>query len=195
MRELTIRMANTIVARIWLPDVPILLEETGGVDVDCRADLDVEELDHEERIQRDMDPDELEDILHEWDIIQEAADAAKQGDTMAEASFKNGKKHNHDGRVCDPVKLKEPMSSNGHTKYCTVLWDDGTYSCNCPGWSFKRGPGDRKCKHTKEALKCGGSDMTPIENFVSESGAPERRGQVIIPAKREHRGIKITPKS
>lgn len=109
---------------------------------------------------------------------------------MAEASFKNGKKYNPDGRVCEPLKIKEPMSSNGHTKYCTVLWDDNTYSCNCPGWAFKRN-GNRACKHTKKSMKCGGADMTSISEFVSESGAPERRGQVIIPGKRMMRGIRI----
>jgi len=109
---------------------------------------------------------------------------------MAEATFRDGKKYNPDGHVCKPIKLKEPLSSNGHTKYCTVLWDDGTYSCNCPGWSFKRN-GERKCKHTKRSIACNANDMTDISEFVSESGAPERRGQVIIPAKRECRGIRI----
>lgn len=52
------------------------------------------------------------------------------------------------------VRIYEPESSNGFTKYSTVEWlnqGDGTrrLSCNCPGWTRKAGP-VRGCKHTKE---------------------------------------------
>lgn len=39
-------------------------------------------------------------------------------------------------------------SSHGTTTYETILHFDGTLSCNCPGWTFKRGD-TRGCKHTK----------------------------------------------
>ena len=42
-------------------------------------------------------------------------------------------------------------SSPGKT-YQTLLYVDGTTSCECPGWKFKRkttGNGDRTCKHTR----------------------------------------------
>jgi len=41
-------------------------------------------------------------------------------------------------------------SSNPNKKYTTVLWDDGTWSCDCPGWKFKRGSKPRICKHIKK---------------------------------------------
>jgi len=78
---------------------------------------------------------------------------------MADASFKNGKKHNPDGTVCTIVKIKETLSSNGNTKYTTTLWSDNTYSCNCPGWAMHKRGGERKCKHTKASAACNGADM------------------------------------
>ena len=43
-------------------------------------------------------------------------------------------------------------SSSGPRKYETVIYVDGTTSCNCPGWCFKRDGKDRSCKHTVAAL-------------------------------------------
>lgn len=37
-------------------------------------------------------------------------------------------------------------SSHGTTTYETLLLKDGTLSCNCPSWVFKRGE-TRRCKH------------------------------------------------
>jgi hypothetical protein len=33
--------------------------------------------------------------------------------------------------------------------YQTQLYADGTTSCDCRGWTFKRGTGPRSCKHTR----------------------------------------------
>ena len=33
--------------------------------------------------------------------------------------------------------------------YKVIKYDDGSYSCNCPSWIFKRGE-VRGCKHTEE---------------------------------------------
>jgi len=113
---------------------------------------------------------------------------------MAEPKFKDGKKINPDGTICDLVKLKESLSSNGHTIYLTSLWSDGEMSCDCPGWTIKRGA-TRKCKHTRASGQCDHSDMQDVNNFESMTGsAPINRSQVVLPA-REHRGIKIKPKS
>lgn len=32
--------------------------------------------------------------------------------------------------------------------YTAVLYDDGTASCDCPGWRFKRAGAERGCRHT-----------------------------------------------
>jgi hypothetical protein len=34
-------------------------------------------------------------------------------------------------------------STHGVTTYETLLWEDGTMSCNCPGWIYH----GRSCKH------------------------------------------------
>ena len=36
--------------------------------------------------------------------------------------------------------------------YKVIKYDDGSYSCNCPSWIFKRGE-VRGCKHIEE-VKC-----------------------------------------
>lgn len=38
-------------------------------------------------------------------------------------------------------------SSSGSAVYETVIWKDGTHSCNCPGWVLKRKDKPRHCKH------------------------------------------------
>jgi hypothetical protein len=63
------------------------------------------------------------------------------------------------------VRIIEPISSNGMTRYSTVEWwhpTDGSkrLSCNCPGWTSKRGP-TRGCKHTKEMEENQNLGMSP----------------------------------
>lgn len=41
-------------------------------------------------------------------------------------------------------------SSHGTTTYETLLYADGTLSCNCPGWINKRPGRPRGCRHTKD---------------------------------------------
>lgn len=41
-------------------------------------------------------------------------------------------------------------SSRGTTTYETVLYGDGSTSCSCPGWVFKKSAQDRGCKHTRQ---------------------------------------------
>ncbi len=41
-------------------------------------------------------------------------------------------------------------SSSSNKEYETVKWDDGTYSCNCPGWTRRVKNGERTCKHIKQ---------------------------------------------
>ena len=41
-------------------------------------------------------------------------------------------------------------SSSGRGTYETLRYDDGTTSCNCPGWTRRVTPdGSRSCKHTR----------------------------------------------
>jgi hypothetical protein len=45
-------------------------------------------------------------------------------------------------------------SSSGNGMYQTLLYDDDTLSCDCPGWTRRNPPGGRQCKHTR-AVACG----------------------------------------
>lgn len=40
-------------------------------------------------------------------------------------------------------------SSSGSSTYETLQYEDGTTSCNCRGWTIKRGDKPRSCKHTR----------------------------------------------
>lgn len=41
-------------------------------------------------------------------------------------------------------------SDTSSKSYQTLLYSDGTTSCNCPGWTRRTGPnGQRSCKHTR----------------------------------------------
>lgn len=41
-------------------------------------------------------------------------------------------------------------SSHGATTYETLLYPDGTLSCDCPGWVFQKAGRPRGCRHTKD---------------------------------------------
>jgi len=46
--------------------------------------------------------------------------------------------------------------SNPDVDYTTIRWSDGTYSCNCPGWTHAK-DGKRFCKHVN---KLGGKPVS-----------------------------------
>jgi ATP-dependent DNA ligase len=46
-----------------------------------------------------------------------------------------------------------PSSSNPNKQYTTVVNDDGKLTCDCPGWTVRRGDQPRQCKHTKSLAK------------------------------------------
>ena len=53
---------------------------------------------------------------------------------------------------CQPRIPRESSSSS--TRYEALLYEDGSTSCNCPGWTRRctHGPGGiaiRSCKHTR----------------------------------------------
>jgi ATP-dependent DNA ligase len=43
-------------------------------------------------------------------------------------------------------------SSSSDAVYTVTVKDDGAVSCNCRGWTVKRGDKPRECKHTREVL-------------------------------------------
>lgn len=45
-------------------------------------------------------------------------------------------------------------SSSGDQTYTVILWDNGSLSCNCKGWTFKKKDCDvRYCKHTFQVMQ------------------------------------------
>ena len=45
-----------------------------------------------------------------------------------------------------PTYKNFESASSGRV-YTVTIEDDGSRSCNCPGWSFKRSGRERTCKH------------------------------------------------
>ena len=57
----------------------------------------------------------------------------------------------------------------GSRDYETVIWSDGSISCNCPGWIFKRAGRDRTCKHTRQVRTAEALDFAGAQR--QEAGA------------------------
>lgn len=59
-------------------------------------------------------------------------------------------------------------SSSGSGKYQTLLYSDGTTSCDCKGWTRRNPPGGRSCKHTR-FVECGmGEQMAESYRKMSQ---------------------------
>ena len=57
-----------------------------------------------------------------------------------------------------PVRAWPFPSSRGTTTYEVTLWDDGTLSCDCPGWVYAKKGRPRACKHTRIVEAWGPGD-------------------------------------
>ncbi len=53
-------------------------------------------------------------------------------------------------------------SSGGSTTYEVLRQPDGSLTCNCPGWTFKRKGDVRGCKHTKAVEAGSALRSTPL---------------------------------
>ena len=54
-------------------------------------------------------------------------------------------------------------SQSSNKEYTTIKYDDGSFSCNCPSWIFKRGD-VRNCKHIDE-VKCKEANVEATINI------------------------------
>jgi len=116
-----------------------------------------------------------------------------------EYTFKEGVKHGPGTAKAYPHKVKESTSSNGLTKYLSILWTDDVITCDCPGWTIlkkeKDGtPKPRTCKHCKISAAHGYTDMTAVNDFVPAANAPARRAQMSLPSERAARHVRIRPR-
>ena len=95
-----------------------------------------------------------------------------------------------------------PSSRRGSTaEYTAVLYNDGTTSCNCPGWVIRRAGKDRDCRHVRLIMvgvkimtgpemaqaEILGSELTPLRGrkfLVMQREAFEKvvRARVVKPA-------------
>ena len=103
-----------------------------------------------------------------------------------EATFRNGKKY-VGGTVVEARHTLTTFSSNGVTKYTAVLWEDGTTSCNCPGWWSRKAKG-LTCKHAARAEKLTTTvdETSGYEVPTSAAGKPQ---QGTTPFKRRTRSV------
>lgn len=67
---------------------------------------------------------------------------------------------------------KFPSSSSDKT-YTTVLWADGSYSCDCRGWTIKRAGQERNCRHCDEAREDAGAQV-PKPEVAAKEAAPQK---------------------
>jgi hypothetical protein len=109
-----------------------------------------------------------------------------------EFTFRDGKKFGPRGAEADPVMIKETLSSNRLTKYLTIYWSDGTYSCDCPGWCIAKGDAERTCKHIKQERGSDNAGMTTVDVFAARITEPIQRKQIVIaPRTRMVTGISL----
>ncbi len=63
-------------------------------------------------------------------------------------------------------------SSSGGGRYQTLLYADGSTSCDCPGWCRRvAADGSRSCKHTRSVLM-GTADRECLSQHDSHDPAP-----------------------
>jgi hypothetical protein len=96
-----------------------------------------------------------------------------------EFTFKDGVKIGPGKKRATPVKTKESLSSNGLTKYLTILWSDKVLTCNCQGWAMRKfdkvtkEPVPRTCKHCKACEATKHADMVDVGNTAVAVETPE----------------------
>lgn len=74
------------------------------------------------------------------------------------------------------ITIKDfPSSSNPNIFYQTIQWEDGVYSCSCPGWTRGVRGGVRNCKHVKAM---GGAPYVEGEANHSAPTTPAARQSV-----------------
>ena len=74
-------------------------------------------------------------------------------------------------------------SSRGGHSYQTLLYADGSTSCDCPGWCKRTAPdGSRSCKHTRSVLMgTADRESESAHDYRSTAAMPVR---AITPASR-----------
>ena len=75
------------------------------------------------------------------------------------------------------------VSSRGDRRYQTLLYADGSTSCDCPGWCRRvAGDGSRSCRHTRSVLM-GSADRECESIHDYHDATPARAGAAMVPVK------------
>lgn len=98
------------------------------------------------------------------------------GDGGPSISFPGGVMH-VEGRPQEALRIAENTASNGFTKYVAAIWQDPLTgelrtSCNCAGWTIKRGP-YRTCKHVQALQDHPETGRTLAEARAAAETAPQ----------------------
>jgi hypothetical protein len=78
------------------------------------------------------------------------------------------------------VRIWRTPSKSSDKEYNTVLWEDGTYSCDCPGWTFKKGEKDRTCTHLEKIAPLVATGQLPSEP-IDPGGFPNLKPPMPLP--------------
>jgi bifunctional non-homologous end joining protein LigD len=75
-------------------------------------------------------------------------------------------------------------SSSSSAVYTTKRHADGSLSCNCRGWTFKRGSGPRECKHTRSiASQNSGASQVLADEFEPARAKPAPKVVALVPCR------------
>ena len=69
-----------------------------------------------------------------------------------------------------------PSSSNPNKVYTVSVDEEGTLSCNCPAWTFKKGA-VRTCKHVEDYQR-NGAPVAAAPAPAPQAGVKERGGSL-----------------
>jgi len=66
-----------------------------------------------------------------------------------------------------------PSSTDPSKKYTVKKWQDGSWSCDCKGWTMKRAGQERNCTHIVAIQTVAGSVQveTPVTPLTGTNGA------------------------
>lgn len=139
--------------RISVPD-PQMIDQVGALArqfVQQGLTLDVDAV---RRMQEELNttayepPDVREVEEQEWDVARTTTTRRRRTTTPGRATVA-GPTTKNDPIYTWGMQSSRPRNGGEYITYEVRLNDDGSLSCNCPGWIFKKNTSDRGCKHTR----------------------------------------------
>lgn len=85
----------------------------------------------------------------EWEIVARTTTSRRRRTAKAGRANVSGPTTKNDPVFVWGMQSSKPRNGGHFITYEVRLNDDGSTSCNCPGWIFKKKTDDRGCKHTR----------------------------------------------